>query len=100
MIWISESATVSLSVDDIIRRISPLFSIEPTSLRQGSKRKEQCDARGAVCYIAVIKIGHNGATVARALNISRAGVTLAARRGEEIYKNTKALQEITISLQN
>ena len=97
---LSEFATVTVSVDEIIRRVSPLFSIEPMSLRQGGKRKEQCDARGAVCYIAVIKFGLNGSTVARELKISRAGVTLAARRGEEIYNNTPALQEILSSLQN
>jgi putative transposase len=91
---LSGTATSIVSLDEIIRRISPIFSVEPASLRQGGKRKELSDARGALCYIAVIKIGLNGASVARTLNISRAGVCLAARRGEEIYKMTPALQEI------
>jgi hypothetical protein len=94
----SDAATGTLSVDEIIRHISPLFSIEPMALRHGGKRKEYCDARGAICYIAVIKCGHTGAAVARALNISSSGVTLAARRGEEICKSTEVLQEAMSSL--
>jgi len=33
------------------------------------------------------------------LNISRAGVSLAARRGEDIYMNNPALHDIASSLQ-
>ena len=90
----------SVSLEKIIRNIAQIFSIEPSSLRQGGKRKELSDARGALCYIAVIKMGVNGASVARMLNISRAGVSLAARRGEEIYTMNPELHEIVAGLQN
>jgi len=33
------------------------------------------------------------------LNISRAGVSLAARRGEEIYQRSKELQAVVFGLQ-
>ncbi|MBN1602978.1 MAG: hypothetical protein JW915_15320, partial [Chitinispirillaceae bacterium] len=71
----------SVSLEKIISTIAPIFSIEPASMRQGGKRKELSAARGALCYVAVIKMGISGASVARMLNISRAGVSLAARRG-------------------
>jgi len=90
----------SVSLEEIIRSIAQIFSLEPASLRQGGKRKVLSDARGALCYIAVIKMGVNGASVARMLNVSRAGVCLAARRGEEIYKMNPELQDITTALQN
>ncbi|MFA7405293.1 MAG: transposase [Pelobacteraceae bacterium] len=90
----------SVSLEEIILSIAHIFSIEPASLRQGGKRKELSDARGALCYIAVIKMGVNGASVARMLNISRAGVSLAARRGEEIFKMNPELHNIVASLQN
>jgi len=70
------------------------------SLRHGGKRKELSEARGVVCHIAVIKMGISGASVARTLNISRAGVSLAARRGEDIYKMGPNLHDIAVSLQN
>ena len=93
-------APSSVSLEEIIRSIAHIFSIEPASLRQGGKRKELSDARGALCYIAVIKMGVSGASVARMLNVSRAGVSLAARRGEEIYKMNPELHDIVVSLQN
>lgn len=96
----SKPATSIVSLEEIVMRISRIYSIEATSLRQGGKRKELSDARGALCYVAVIKIGLNGASVARFLNISRAGVSLAARRGEEIYIANPALRDIVASLQN
>ena len=95
----SEPATSIVSLEEIILSISNIFFIEPAALRQGGKRKDLSDARGALCYIGVIKMGLNGAAVARILNISRAGVSLAARRGEEIYNMTPALHDIVVSLQ-
>jgi REP element-mobilizing transposase RayT len=92
--------TDNVSIKEIIRIIAQIFSIEPVSLRQGSKRKELSVARGALCYIAVVKMGFSGASVARVLNVSRAGVSLAARRGEETYKITPALQNVMANLQN
>jgi len=96
----SGSAMSSVLLDEIIRHVSQIFSIESASLRHGGKRKELCDARGALCYIAVVKMGISGASVARTLNVSRAGVSLAARRGEEIYKMNPELHDIVASLQN
>ena len=77
-----------------------MYSIVPASLSQGGKRKNLSDARGALCYISVIKLGINGSAVARMLNISLAGVCLAARRGEEIYERTPQLHTIVVALQN
>ena len=93
-------ALSSVSLEGIVRSIAHIFSIEPASLRQGGRRKELSDARGALCYIAVIKLGVSGASVARMLNISRSGVSLAARRGEEIYKMNPELHKIAVSLLN
>jgi REP-associated tyrosine transposase len=93
-------APSSVSLEKIIQSIAHIFSLEPAALRQGGKRKDLSDARGALCYVAVTKMGVSGASVARLLNISRAGVSLAARRGEEIYKSTQELHDIEINLQN
>ena len=46
------------------------------------------DARSVVCYLAVRELGHNGAEVARTLQISRSTVSLAADRGEEILRGS------------
>jgi REP element-mobilizing transposase RayT len=96
----SGSLTSGVSLAEVIRRVSQKYLIESASLRHGGKRRELSEARGVVCYIAVIKMGISGASVARTLNISRAGVSLAARRGEEIYRMNPDLHDITVSLQD
>lgn len=85
---------VSMPLEEIIRCIAQALSLEPQALRQRSKVKELADARGAICYIAVRKMGYNGADVAKALNISRSGVSVAARRGDGIIEGNRALQKI------
>jgi len=96
----SGSAISTVSMEEVILRISRIYSIEPASLRQGGKRKVLSDARGALCYVAVVKMGINGASVARMLNISRAGISLASRRGEEIFKTSPALEDVVVGLLN
>ncbi len=86
------SATVAVSLDEILQHVAATFSIEASALVGGSKIKQFADARGAVCYIAARKVGINGAVIAKRLNISRAGVVLAARRGEAIVKRIPELQ--------
>lgn len=95
----TETAPSTVSLEELIRIVESIYSLAPASIRQGGKRKDLSAARGALCYIAVIKMGINGALVARMLNISRAGVSLAARRGEDIYQMTPALHEIVAILQ-
>lgn len=95
----SGTETNAISMEEVILNIARIYSIEPASILHGGKRNELSTARGALCYIAVVKMGINGALVARKLNISRAGVSLAARRGEEIYKMTPVLHEMVASLQ-
>ncbi len=47
------------------------------------------DARSLISYFAVREMGHNGAKVARILNISRSGVSAAADRGEDLVKKNQ-----------
>ena len=90
----SEPATVSMSLEEILQRVTTYFSIEPSALLEGSKRKQFADARGTLCYLAARMMGINGAVIAKKLNISRSGVVLAARRGEQIIKQIPELRSI------
>ena len=94
------TAIKSVSLDDLIRQTAQIFAIEPASLRHGGKRNELSDARAGLCYMTVVKLGFNGASLSRALNISRAGVTMAARRGEKIFNSTPELLRIIDNLRN
>jgi putative transposase len=88
----------SVALEEIIKNIARIFAIEQTALRQGGKTRELCDARGALCYLAVKKLGLNGAAIARMLNITRPGVLVAARRGEEICEKTPELHDVVAKL--
>lgn len=88
-----------MPIPDLSREIARIFDAELTALLQGSRRKELSDARGALCFIATRKMGMSGVVVAKALNISRSGVLVAARRGEEIYAKFPELQTLTESNQ-
>lgn len=91
---LSEPVTGAMSLEEIIKRISTFFSIEPSALLRGSKRKELADARGALCYIAARRMGISGAIIAKTLNITRSGVVGAVRRGEHIVNRTPELQKV------
>ncbi len=91
----AETSGLVLPFPELAAEIARIFAVELTALLQGSRRKELIDARGALCFIATRKMGMNGAAVARALNISRSGVLVAARRGEEIYAKIPELQRLS-----
>jgi nitrous oxide reductase accessory protein NosL len=88
-----------MPLPELSREIAAIFAVELTALRQGSRRKELIDARGALCFIATRKMGMSGGVVAKALTISRSGVLVAARRGEEIYAKFPELQKLVESSQ-
>jgi len=90
----SKTLAASVSLEGIINHIARIFSFEQVALRKGGKSKELSEARGVLCYIAVRKLGMNGASIARMLSITRSGVFVAARRGEEIYRKTPELQKL------
>jgi putative transposase len=87
-----------VTLEEIIKHIARIYKIDQTALRQGGKTKELCDARGVLCYLSVKKFGLNGAAIARKLNITRSGVLVAARRGEEIYEKMPELHDIHAKL--
>lgn len=88
-----------MPIPELAREIARIFDVELTALLQGSRRKELVDARGALCFIATRKMGMSGVVVAKALNISRSGVLVAARRGEEICAKFPELQKLAGSNQ-
>jgi len=51
------------------------------------------DARAAICYVAVREFGMNGVELARILNMSRPGVSVAAKRGGELIAVSQALRD-------
>ena len=49
------------------------------------------NARSVICYLAARLVGHSGVEVGRHVNLRRAGVSVAAGRGEKMVKGDSAL---------
>ena len=61
-------------------------------LRQRNRIKELADMRAAICYLAVRECNFSGVAVARELNMTRSGVSVAVKRGGEIVSRNRALR--------
>ena len=77
-----EVVLVDIPLVNIMERVASLVNIPSQRLLERTRTKVVSDARALFCCIAVRKAGHNGAEVGRLLGLSRAGVSVAAKRGE------------------
>jgi REP element-mobilizing transposase RayT len=83
-----------LSLLELMQRVAVAFGVETESLRLRKRNKPLADARSVLCYFAVREMGHNGVEIGRMLNISRAGVSAAASRGEIMIRENKTLRNL------
>lgn len=87
----SEIHVPKRTLDGIIKSIVEMLGIKPELLRQRNRIKELVDARAVICHLAVREYNFNGVAVARALNMSRSGVSVAIKRGLDIISVRPAL---------
>ncbi len=81
-------------LDEIIGAVADAFDIQTAAMQNPGRKRIISEARGVCCYIATNKFGYSGAAVARALNITRSGVLLAATRGEGIFDSSPQLHAL------
>lgn len=81
----------SMDIGDIITRVCNHFSIDPQELRHTTRAAGVVAARSVICCLAVRHLGHSGVEVGKHINLRRAGVSVAASRGERMLKNDPAL---------
>ena len=65
----------------IIHNTAETFGVNAELLRQRNRVKVLADARAVICYVAVREWGYSGVEVAKELNMSRSGVSIAVNRG-------------------
>jgi len=88
-----EISGARMSLAGIIQGTAEVFGIKAELLRQRNRTKEFSEARAVICYLAVRECGFNGVEVARALNLSRSGVSVAVKRGSEIVVGNPGLRD-------
>jgi len=88
----SEIHVPKVSLDEMMQRAADTLQVKVELLRQKNRSKELADVRAAICYLAVRECNFSGVTVARALNMTRSGVSVAVKRGGEIVSGNPALR--------
>ena len=81
-----------ISLDEMMKRAAAMLQVKVELLRQKNRTKELADVRAAICYLAVREGNFSGVAVARALNMTRSGVSVAVKRGGEIVSGNPALR--------
>jgi putative transposase len=84
----------SMEIVDIVAKVCRHFEVDPQELRHNTRAARIVDARSVICYLAVRHIGHSGVEVGSHINLRRAGVSVAAGRGERIVKTDPELIEL------
>jgi putative transposase len=69
-------------------------AVQKISMKMRYRSQEFAAARSVMSYFAVRGLGHNGAEVARMLNMSRSGVSIAAGRGEEFLRKNRSVKKL------
>ncbi len=97
---LSDRLPAVMPLNELVERIATLLEVKPEVLSQRSRGKRLTEVRSVISYVAVREMGHNGAELARILNISRAAVSIGAGRGEKIVRNNQSLRNKINNLTN
>ena len=80
-----------MDITEIVVRVCRYVGIEPEELRLKSRTARLVAARNLICFLAARQTGHNGVEVGKHVNLSRAGVSVAAGRGADMAKKKPEL---------
>jgi REP element-mobilizing transposase RayT len=81
-----------IPLPELLMKVAEIFKVSPELLSRRTRLTGVAEARAAFCYLAVGVMECNGAEVARMLGMSRAGVSIAIRRGETILRSQPELR--------
>ena len=88
-----------LSIAELVRRVARQYDVPVEYLCQPRQSQTVSEARSLVCYCAVRKLRHNGAAVARYLNISRSAVSISAQKGERLFaEKRERVEQILLNI--
>ncbi len=88
-----EKGRITVSLGDMVERVSSVLRIDPLAVRQPSKIRSLAEARGIISYIGIRELGYKGFEVGRELNLSPGGVSIAMRRGELVLRRRPEIRE-------
>jgi REP element-mobilizing transposase RayT len=69
----------------LIEHVAKISGAELQKLHERGRKTAVVDAKGIICYLGVRRLGYSGEEVAKALSITRSGVSRGASRGGEAF---------------
>ncbi len=87
----------TITLPELIRRVCTLFNLQPETIARHGRSRPVTEARGLTAYFAVSELGLKGIEVGKAIKLTSSGVTIAARRGEQLVRERAELREVLIS---
>lgn len=78
---VSEKLECRMPLTQLVTLVAKVSDIEPEALRQRCRGTKISEAKSVICYLAARRIGYSGEAVAKALGITRSGVSRGASRG-------------------
>ena len=83
-----------MPIEDLVERVAGVLQLESVEIKSNKRNREVANARGIISYLAVRVIGWNGAELAKALPMTRSGVSEAAERGNLLVRKYPAMMKI------
>lgn len=83
----------AVPLPELLITVCEALQLDSEDVRRPGRARALAAARGVVCCLAVREMGYKGTEVGRYLNLGPTGVTLAARRGEQLLKRNPALKK-------
>ena len=80
----TRAARKGITVAALTERIALHFGVDRDDLRSGTKMRHVVEARSALCYLAIRKLGKTAVELARELNISPSAVSKSVTRGQAL----------------
>lgn len=83
--------TRPLEIKEIVVKVCRCIDVAPEELMLNSRAVKIVAAWSVIYYLVVRRLEHSGVEVGRHVNLTRAGVSVAANRGESISRENQAL---------
>ncbi len=86
--------SAKISIIELIGRVAEEYGIRVEDIKGGGRKKVLADVRAVASYFGVRELGHSGVKLGEALHLSRSGVSIAVKRGEELVGGRSGLKNI------
>lgn len=74
------------SIRELIESVARQKGVSPELICSGSRKRQICEARSLLAYLAVEQSGHKATDVARVLGVKRVSVHNAVKKAERTFK--------------